>query len=165
MLRRLQRTKAEPLAPRDTRIRPLNVPFFSRATYGTIATWTRANDDHGTHCHRQRHSQACAARREGICSRQDLGHTPKSRRTRPCAVHKRGRLSTACAASGLRARGEADGQERGCCGAGACPGDGLRCSARLQCVRRCGWRVLTYAIAIASFTASTGGGTRASSSR
>ena len=136
MLRQLQRTKDEPLAPRDTRTRPLNVPTFSCAAHGTIATRTRANNDHGTQCHGQRHSHTRAAQREGICSRQDLGRTPKSRRTRPCAVHKRGRLSTACATSGRRARGEADGRERGCCGARACPGDGLRCSARLQCVRR-----------------------------
>ena len=100
------------------------------------ATRAHANDNHGTHCHGQLHSQTCAARREGICSRQGHGHTPKPRRTQPCAVHKRRRMSTAGGAGGRRAQCEADGQERGCCSGRACPGDGRRGSARLQGVRR-----------------------------
>ena len=79
---------------------------------------------------------ACAAQREGIFSRQGLDHTPKPRRTRPCAVHKRALTSTAGGAGGRRARGEADGQQMGYYGGRACPGDGLRGPARLRGVRR-----------------------------
>ena len=81
-------------------------------------------------------SHACAARRERILSRQDDGTSRRGRQTRPCAVHERARMSTAGGAGGRRAQGEANGQQMGCCGCRACPGDGVRGSAGLQGVRR-----------------------------
>ena len=45
-------------------------------------------------------------------------------------------MSTAGGAGGRRAQGEANGQQMGCCGCRACPGDGVRGSAGLQGVRR-----------------------------
>ena len=112
-----------------------------RANISSCRMWhdrarARANDTRGSHGYAQRHSHACAARGEGICSRQELGHTPKPRRTRPCAAHKRARISTAGGAGGRRAQGEADGREKGCCGCRAWPGEGVRGAARLRGVRR-----------------------------
>ena len=45
-------------------------------------------------------------------------------------------MSTAGGAGGRHARGEADGQQMGCCGGRACPGNEVRGSAGLEGVRR-----------------------------
>jgi len=110
--------------------------LFSARKRNPTSARARANDTRSSHGRAQRHSHACAAQKEGIFSRQGLDHTPKPRRTRPCAVHKRALTSTAGGAGGRRARGEADGQQMGCYGGRACPGDGLRGPARLRGVRR-----------------------------
>ena len=136
MLFRFIFTQHHLLAPRDTRTRPHNVPKFPLATRAHDRAHARANDADTTQKRAKRHSHACAARREGILSRLDGGTTRRGRRTRPCAVHERARMSTAGGAGGRRAQGEANGQQMGCCGCRACPGDGVRGSAGLQGVRR-----------------------------
>ena len=110
---------------------------FSRPALRSGIAHVRANGTDTARVQAKRHSHACAARGASSRSRQDLAHTPKRRRTRPCAAHKRGRMSTAGGAGGRHARGEEDGRERSRCGCKACLGDGLRGSARLQGVRRC----------------------------
>ena len=114
---------------------PPTARFSARKRNPTSAR-ARANDDRGTQYQTKWLDHAHASRRERILSRQDDGHTRRGRRTRPCDAHKRALTSTAGGAGGRRAQGEADGWDGGCCGCRACPGDGMRGSARLQGVRR-----------------------------
>ena len=81
------------------------VSFLLQPCCSTEHDTAPKNDARGSHGHAQRHRHACPARREGMLSRQDLGQTPKRRRTRPCAVHKAGRMGTAGEAGGRRAQG------------------------------------------------------------
>ena len=110
--------------------------LFSARKRDPTSAHARANDGRGTQHQTKWPSHACAARREGILSRQDDVRTPRGRRARPCAVHKRAHMSTAGGAGGRRALGEADGQQTGCCGGRACPGEWMRGPARLQGVKR-----------------------------
>ena len=109
---------------------------FSARKRGATSARARANDARGPHFHVQRHSHECGARGPRGDRAQERCCTPKTRRTRPCAAQTRGRMSTAGGAGGRRAQGEANGQQMGCCGCRACPGDGVRGSAGLQGVRR-----------------------------
>ena len=98
------------------------------------SAWTRVrlNYDRGTQFQTKWPHHACAARRARIRSRQDDAHTQRGRRTRPCDVHKRARMSTAGGAGGWRAQGDEDGQEMGCYGGRTCSGNGVRGSAMLR---------------------------------
>ena len=107
-----------------------------RCKLASARTCVRAIYDRGTQCQTKWPCYACAAQRERILSRQDDAHTQRGRRTRPCDAHKRARMSTAGAAGGWLSRGDADGQEMGCCGGRACSGDGMRGSAMLRGERR-----------------------------
>ena len=98
-------TRDDLLAPRDTHTHTLDVQCFPVAARGTLATRSRANDARGSHFHAQRHSHACPARRAREDRAQDRCRTPKSRRTRPCAVHERALTSTAGRAGVRRAQG------------------------------------------------------------
>ena len=68
----------------------------------------RANDTDVAQLQAKRHSQACEARGASIGSRRDLRPIPQPRRTRPCAVHNRGRMSMA----GAPMRAKCAGLER-----------------------------------------------------
>ena len=136
MFRGFISTQDHVLAPRDTRTRPLNVPTFLVATHRTITPPTRAKHTDTTRMQAKRQSQACAARRSHIRSRQDDAQTRRGRRSRAPAVPKRRRMSRAGGAGGRCAQGEAEGLDRGCCGYRACTGDGLTAPAKLRGVRR-----------------------------
>ena len=117
-------------------LRVLHEMAQQRCSSASARTRVRLNYDRGTQCQTKWPRHACAARRARIRSRQDDAHTQRGRRTRPCDAHKRARMSTAGAAGGWRAQGDADGQDMGCCGGRACSGDGVRGSAMLRGERR-----------------------------